>query len=87
MYWVIGILTLIGIIVGIFTILKKSLTSERGLASYNIRIENSTLEKIAETSNGDVRTALNGLEVAVLFILLGTLIGRQIAHVFYHHNQ
>ena len=50
----------------IFTILKKSLTSERGLASYNIRIEDSTLEKIAETSNGDVRTALNGLEVAVL---------------------
>ena len=50
----------------IFTILKKSLTAERGLASYNIRIEDSTLEKIAETSNGDVRTALNGLEVAVL---------------------
>lgn len=50
----------------IFTILKKSLTSERGLASYNIRIQDSTLEKIAETSNGDVRTALNGLEVAVL---------------------
>lgn len=50
----------------IFTILKKSLTSERGLASYNIRIGDSTLEKIAETSNGDVRTALNGLEVAVL---------------------
>ena len=50
----------------IFTILKKSLTVERGLASYNIKIEDSTLEKIAETSNGDVRTALNGLEVAVL---------------------
>lgn len=50
----------------IFTVLKKSLTAERGLASYNIRIEDSTLEKIAETSNGDVRTALNGLEVAVL---------------------
>ena len=50
----------------IFTVLKKSLTAERGLASYNIRIEDSTLEKIAEISNGDVRTALNGLEVAVL---------------------
>lgn len=50
----------------IFTILKKSLSEERGLANYNIRIEDSTLQKIAETANGDVRTALNGLEVAVL---------------------
>ena len=50
----------------IFLVLKKSLTAERGLANYNIKIEDSTLEKIAETSNGDVRTALNGLEVAVL---------------------
>ena len=50
----------------IFLVLEKSLTAERGLANYNIKIEDSTLEKIAETSNGDVRTALNGLEVAVL---------------------
>ena len=33
---------------------------------YNIKIEEDTLKKIAEVSNGDVRTALNGLEVAVL---------------------
>ena len=50
----------------IFKILKKSLTAEQGLASYNIQTEDSTLLKIAETANGDVRTALNGLEVAVL---------------------
>lgn len=50
----------------IYTILKKALTSEEGLASYNIKIEDDTLKKIAEVSNGDVRTALNGLEVAVL---------------------
>ena len=50
----------------IFKILKKSLTAEHGLASYKIQIEDSTLLKIAETANGDVRTALNGLEVAVL---------------------
>ena len=50
----------------IVKILKRSLTSEQGLSGYNIRIENSTLEKIADTANGDVRTALNGLEVAVL---------------------
>ena len=40
--------------------------AEEGLASYNIKIEDETLKKIAEVSNGDVRTALNGLEIAVL---------------------
>ncbi len=50
----------------VFTILKNAITSEKGLKNYNIEVEDSTLEKIAETANGDVRTALNGLEVAVL---------------------
>lgn len=50
----------------IYKVLKKSLTSDEGLKSYNIKIEDETLRKIAEVSNGDVRTALNGLEVAVL---------------------
>ena len=50
----------------IYKVLKRTLTSEEGLASFNIKIEDSTLRKIAEVSNGDVRTALNGLEVAVL---------------------
>ena len=50
----------------IFKVLKKSLTPPNELASYNIKIEDSTLKKIAQTANGDVRTALNGLEVAVL---------------------
>ena len=50
----------------IYKILKRSLVSEEGLASYNIKIEDETLRKIAEVANGDVRTALNGLEIAVL---------------------
>lgn len=50
----------------VYDVLKKSLISEEGLESYKINIEDETLMKIAETSNGDVRTALNGLEVAVL---------------------
>jgi len=50
----------------IFTVLKKSLQSPEGLGNYNIKIEDETLLKIADTANGDVRTALNGLEVAVL---------------------
>ena len=50
----------------IFTILKNSLTRKDGLGEYNIKIEDETLKKLAVISNGDVRTALNGLEVAVL---------------------
>ncbi len=50
----------------IYKVLKMSLEREDGLKSFNIKIENETLRKIAEVSNGDVRTALNGLEVAVL---------------------
>lgn len=50
----------------VYDILKKSLVSDEGLGTYKINIEDETLKKIAETSNGDVRTALNGLEVAVL---------------------
>ena len=55
----------------IYEILKRSLSSPEGLGSYNIRIEDETLHKIAETANGDVRTALNGLEVAVLTTKMG----------------
>ena len=50
----------------IYEVLKRAIISEEGLGSYNIKIEDETLWKIAEVSNGDVRTALNGLEVAVL---------------------
>jgi len=50
----------------IYQILKKALISQEGLGSYKIKIEDETLRKIAEVSNGDVRTALNGLEIAVL---------------------
>lgn len=55
----------------IYEILKRALSSQEGLGSYNIKIEDDTLHKIAETSNGDVRTALNGLEVAVLTTKIG----------------
>lgn len=50
----------------IYDVLKRSLTNPDGLGDYKIKIEDDTLYKIAETANGDVRTALNGLEVAVL---------------------
>ena len=50
----------------IYNILKRALISKDGLGEYNVKIEDSTLMKIADIANGDVRTALNGLEVAVL---------------------
>ena len=50
----------------IYDILKNALEKKEGLGEYKIRISDDTLHKIAETANGDVRTALNGLEVAVL---------------------
>ncbi|MCI8397203.1 MAG: replication-associated recombination protein A [Clostridia bacterium] len=50
----------------VYKVLKKSLDSEEGLNSFNVKITDETLMKIAETSDGDVRNALNGLEVAVL---------------------
>ena len=50
----------------IYNILKRALKSKEGLGEYNVKIEDSTLKKIADIANGDVRTALNGLEIAVL---------------------
>ncbi len=55
----------------ILKVLKNSLTRKEGLGSYNIKISDETLETIAEVSGGDVRTALNGLEVAVLTTKMG----------------
>ena len=50
----------------IYTILKNALSNKEGLADYQVKIEDETLRKLAIIANGDVRTALNGLEIAVL---------------------
>ena len=50
----------------IIKVLNNALKSPEGLGNYKIRISDDTIEKIADFSGGDVRTALNGLEVAVL---------------------
>jgi len=47
----------------IFTILTKALKDkERGLGNLDIEVKDEVLEKIAETSSGDARVALNTLE-------------------------
>ncbi len=50
----------------ILTLLKNALHDERGFPSLEIEIEDSLLEMIAVYANGDARTALNTLEIAVL---------------------
>lgn len=50
----------------IIKVIKNALTSPEGLGEYNVKISENTIERIAEISGGDVRTALNGLEIAVL---------------------
>lgn len=56
----------------IYTILKNTLEKKEGLGEYNIKIKDETLKKLAIISNGDVRTALNGLEIAVLTTSMDT---------------
>ena len=56
----------------VFTVLKNALERKDGLGEYQIKIEDSTLRKLASISSGDVRTALNGLEVAVLTTAMDT---------------
>ena len=50
----------------VFKVLKMALTKKEGLGEYNIKIEDETLEKLSNISGGDVRTALNALEIATL---------------------
>ena len=50
----------------IFKVLKMAIVKPEGLGEYNINIQDSTLKKLSTISNGDVRTALNSLEIAVL---------------------
>jgi putative ATPase len=39
---------------------------ERGLGSYNLDVKDDVIDFLSEISNGDVRTVLNALEIAVL---------------------
>lgn len=50
----------------IYKILKNAINSKDGLGTYKIKINDDTLIAISKLCSGDVRTALNGLEVAVL---------------------
>ena len=47
-------------------LLKRALTDEKGLGTQKINIEEELLEMIAVFANGDARTALSTLEMAVL---------------------
>ncbi|QCX32753.1 replication-associated recombination protein A [Caloramator sp. E03] len=49
----------------IVKLLKNAINDERGFKDINIKIDDETLNMIAVYSNGDARTALNTLELAV----------------------
>lgn len=46
--------------------LERALTSPKGLKQYNVRCEQDVLKHFAWASGGDLRSALNALELAVL---------------------
>ena len=48
------------------TLLKNAIKSPKGLGDWNITIDDNLIELIARYTNGDARTALNTLEMAVL---------------------
>lgn len=50
----------------IMTLLTRTLTSSQGLAEYDVKYDDDTLLAIANFANGDARTALNTLEMAVI---------------------
>ena len=50
----------------IFKVLKRAVVQKEGLGEYNVKIEDQTLKKLSSIVNGDLRTALNALEIAVL---------------------
>lgn len=47
-------------------VLKRAMTSDEGLKSFDIRIDDDALNYIATACGGDVRSALNGLEVGAI---------------------
>lgn len=50
----------------IMVLLTRTLSSPNGLAEYNVKYDDGTLLAIANFANGDARTALNTLEMAVI---------------------
>ena len=45
--------------------LRRAVTSEKGLGSMNVKVDDEQLSLIARFANGDARTALNTIEMAV----------------------
>lgn len=49
------------------TAVERALTDEeRGLGKYNVVLEETAIQQLIRSTNGDLRSALNGLELAVL---------------------
>lgn len=47
-------------------LIKRALTEEKGLVSFNAKVDEEALEFLADMANGDARAALNAIELGVL---------------------
>lgn len=47
-------------------LIKRALTEEKGLISFNAKVDEEALEFLADMANGDARAALNAIELGVL---------------------
>lgn len=50
----------------VITVLKRAIADENGLKPYNVKIDDEALRYIADSCGGDVRSALNGLEIGAI---------------------
>lgn len=50
----------------IMALLRRTITHEKGLRSYNLEVDDDALEFIADIANGDARVALNAIELGAL---------------------
>ena len=67
----------------IFDLLKRVLVDKkRGLAHYECQVHDKVLEKIARSADGDIRRALNLLEILVMGISKGSVIDETLFNEF-----
>lgn len=52
--------------VAIRQLLERAITSEKGLKSYNLKVDEDAMAFIADVANGDARVALNAIELGAL---------------------
>lgn len=68
-------------------VLKKALSSDKGLANYRVAVGESVLNQLASISDGDLRRALNFLETLVLSQPIGGAVDEECLQSFLKERQ